>query len=226
MSSERLSHSTVELEALGEVHLQEVLGEGGRSLVYRGDWQGRQVAVKVYKPQGIEKHSRKCGDPIAQFEYERNLAFYRAPGLARFVAEPLGFSAGPDMQALIQEWLDGELYYFYQTRQGNDVSPELFQRVEEIVRMAHSATLYDLDLHAMNVMVVKEDVEAIPKLFDFNLVPWNDRRPHAWVWLMIKVGMRMPGRRDRRMLRDFHDFSRRVPGLLRYFDSQGNPIPC
>lgn len=223
MTLERLSHRTVELDALGDVRLEEVLGEGGRSVVYRGDWQGRPVAVKVFKRHGVEKHARKRDDPIARFEYERNLAFFQAPGLAGFVAEPLGFSAGPELQALIQEFLDGELYYFYHARRGGDIPPALFQGVEKMVRLAHAASLFDLDLHAMNVMVVEENGEAVPKLFDFNLVPWSERRSNPWVWLMIKAGIRKPGRRDRRMLRDFHDFSKRVPILLRYFDSEGHP---
>ncbi|GMR12277.1 MAG: hypothetical protein BMS9Abin29_0466 [Gemmatimonadota bacterium] len=218
-----MSHRTVELDALGEVRLGDVLGEGGRSVVYRGDWQGRPVAVKIFKRHGVEKHARKRDDPLARFEYERNLAFYNAPGLARFVAEPLGFSAGPEIQALIQERLDGDLYYFYHTKRGGGVPPALFRSVEEIVRLAHEANLFDLDLHAMNVMVIEEKGEAVPKLFDFNLVPWSERRANPWVWLMIKAGVRKPGRRDRRMLRDFHDFSSRVPVLLDYFDPEGNP---
>lgn len=205
------------------MHLKDVLGEGGRSVVYRGEWQGRAVAVKVFKRHGIEKHARKRDDPIARFEYERNLGFFQAPGLAGFVAEPLGFSVGPELQALIQEFLDGELYYFYHTRRRGDVPPALFRGVEEIVRLAHAAGLFDLDLHAMNVMVVEENGEAVPKLFDFNLVPWSERRSNPWVWLMIEAGIRKPGRRDRRMLRDFHDFSKRVPTLLGYFEAEGNP---
>ena len=76
----------------------------------------------MFKRHGIEKHARKRDDPIARFEYERNLGLFQAPGLAGFVA-----------------------------------------------------------------------------------------------------GIRKPGRRDRRMLRDFHDFSKRVQTLLSYFDAEGNP---
>ena len=39
----------------------------------------------------------------------------------------------------------------------------------------------------------------------------------------FEAGIRKPGRRDRRMLRDFHDFSKRVQTLLSYFDAEGNP---
>jgi serine/threonine protein kinase len=206
---------------LGEFQIVGTLGEGGRSIVYEGDWRGERVALKVYKPYGMEKHRRKHPEPLAEFEYRRNRAFFEAPGLSRYIARPIGFFHTPGVSALIQEPLDGELYYFYYQARNGVLPSELFGHIEKIVERAHAAGLFDIDLHAMNVMVVEEEGQPIPKLFDFNLVPWHERIRTPWVTLLLKSGLRNSKRRDLRMLRDFHDFSRKVPRLLRYFPSTG-----
>ncbi|MFG1691053.1 hypothetical protein ACGF5M_02655 [Gemmatimonadota bacterium] len=205
------------LHALEDVTILKVLGEGGRSLVYEGDWNGRRVALKVYKPRAREKHLRKHPLDVAEFEFRRNLAFFEAPGLARYVARPLAFLNSTAASAVVQERLDGELYYFRHQARGGRVEPQLFGHVKRMVELAHTAGLYDLDVHALNVMVVEDGGEPIPKLFDFNLVPWEERRRTPWVWLSLMTGLRSSKRRDLRMLRDFHDFSKRIPGLLQYF---------
>ena len=205
------------LHALHDVTILKTLGEGGRSLVYEGEWQGQHVALKVYKPEAREKHRRKHPLDVAEFEYRRNLAFFEAPGLARYVARPLAFLDSDEASAMVQEPLDGELYYFRHRAREERVDPELFRHVERMVELAHGAGLYDLDVHALNVMVVEEEGEPIPKLFDFNLVPWEERRWSLWVWLSLKTGLRSARRRDLRMLGDFHDFSKHIPGLLKYF---------
>ncbi len=206
------------LTRLGEAEILGRLGEGGRSTVYRAAWRGREVALKVYKASAITRHARKHGQNLAAYEYERNLAFWRAPGLARYVAEPLGFLATSGVSAFVQELLDGELYYFYYTRRGGRVEPRLFEHVERMVQLHHAADLYDVDLHAMNVMVVEEPTgEPVPRLFDFNLVPFHIRPRNPFVALLLRTGLMSKRARDLRKLREFHDFRRIQARLVGYY---------
>lgn len=205
-----LEHTT-----LGDVEVLDHLGEGGRSTVYRALWEGREIALKVYKERALERHARKHPLSLEQFEHSRNLAFYQAPGMARYVAEPLGTLVVDGVRAFRQERLDGELYYFYYKRRGGDVPPELFEHVEYMVALHHEAGLYDADLHSMNVMVVEDDDgEPIPKLFDFNLVPFHLHPPNPIVRALLKIGLMSCRSRDLRKLKSFHNFE---PKVLKYY---------
>ncbi len=209
----------LELTALGDVEIVEQLGEGGRSAVYRAHWRRREVALKVYKSSAVVRHARKHPQNLAEFEYSRNLAFYRADGMAQYVAEPLGFLATSGISVFAQEMLHGELYYFYYRERKGDVSPELYRHVERMVHLHHAAGLYDVDLHAMNVMVVEgPDGEPLPKLFDFNLIPFHVRPPNPFVGLLLRLGWMSPRARDLRKLRNFHDFRRVERKLLKFYD--------
>ena len=206
----------IELTAISDVAIAGTLGEGGRSLVHDARWRGQAVALKVYKPTAIQRHARKHAVPLAQFEHDRNLAFHSAPGLAEYVAKPLGYVSTPGVSALVQERLGGELYYFWHRRTGGD--PEVVRHVGRIVELAHEAGLFDVDLHSMNVMVVDgEGGRPWPKLFDFNLIPFNVRPPNPLIALLLATGLWDARARDLRKLRRFHDFSRVERKLLRFY---------
>lgn len=206
------------LERLAEVEVLGPLGEGGKSTVYRAAWRGREVALKVYKARAVAHHARKHGQDIAAYEHERNRAFWSAPGLARYVAEPLGYLAAAEVSAFWQELLRGELYYFYYTRRNGQVPPQLFAHVRRMVELYHAAGLYDVDLHAMNVMVVEEPSgEPVPKLFDFNLVPFHVRPRNPFVALLLRTGLMDTRARDLRKLRRFHDFRRIEAKLVGFY---------
>lgn len=205
------------LTGLGDVRIVGRLGEGGRSTVYLARWRDREVALKVYKASAIERHARKHAENLAKFEYSRNRAFHEAPGLARYVARPLGYIATEGVSAFLQEKLNGELYYFYYRARNGDMPAGLFAHVERMVHLYHKAGLYDVDLHAMNVMVVEDDGEPIPKLFDFNLIPFHIHPPNKFVGLMLRTGLIDLQARDLRKLRNFHDFSRVEAKLLKFY---------
>ncbi len=204
----------LELSAIGDIRVRGRLGEGVSCNVYDAEWRGRPVALKLYKAGAVERHARLTGTELARFEYERNRAFYDAPGLRRYVAEPLAYFTDGCVSAFVQERLDGELYYFYHRKRGGDVPVSLRRAITEIVERAHTAGLYDVDLHAGNVMVVEEDGVATPKLFDFNFIPFYIHPPNPLVWLGLKLGAIDLAWRDRRKLGAFDDF-RRVERKLR-----------
>ncbi|HUP19311.1 MAG TPA: hypothetical protein VM778_05080 [Gemmatimonadota bacterium] len=200
------------LEVLGR------LGEGRRSLVYGARWHGREAALKVYKPRAIARHARRHGLPLAEFEFRQNERYHRAPGLAPFVAEPLVRVVGPRGQAFLQERLEGQLYYFYYRERGARVPSGIFPQIERIVDLAHRAGLYDVDLHAMNVMVVTgESGEPVPRLFDFNMIPFHAREGNP-IGMLLRMGLLDRHWRDRRKLRRFHDFELVERKLLEYYE--------
>ena len=199
----------------GDVEVTDKLGEGKRSVVYRARWRGRDVSVKVYKPAAIARHARKHELPLAELEHRRNKAFFEAPGMARYVAEPLGFIVEPGFQMSLQECLDGEVYYFAKRDRAPFISPRFIDDLAELVRLSHEAGLYDIDLHAMNVMVDRQT--GGPKLFDFNQIPFTERPQNPLVGLALKLGLLGKGSRDLRKLARFNNFDRVERKLLKFY---------
>jgi SAM-dependent methyltransferase len=197
-------------------------GEGRRSIVYRARWRDREVALKVYKRTAIATHARKNPNPIAAFEYERNSQFFSAAGLDRYVAEPLAVAVTPEIQAVAQEPIDGELYYFLHRERRDEIPGGFEDHLREILRLSHEAGLYDVDLHSMNVFVAREaSGELVPKLFDFNLIPFTVRPQNPFVGWLLSAGLLSKESRDRRRLRKFHDFRHVEDRLLKFYKTDG-----
>jgi len=203
-----------------DLQITEKVGEGKRSVVYRARWRGRDVGIKVYKPAAIASHARKHKLPLAEFENLRNKAFFEARGLARYVAEPLGFVVQPGFQMSVQELVDGEVYYFAQREHAEFISPRFMEDLAELVKLSHEAQLYDIDLHAMNVMVDRE--KGTPKLFDFNQIPFTERPQNPIIGLALKLGLLGRESRDLRKLARFNNFDRVERKLLKFYTGQSN----
>ena len=196
-------------------------GEGRRSIVYRAVWQDREVALKVYKDTAIATHARKNPQPIAEFEFSRNSQFFSVPGLDRYVAQPFALAVTGKVQAIAQEPIDGELYYFHH-RRGEEVPESFAEHLQEILRLSHGAELYDVDLHSMNVLVAREDNgELVPKLFDFNLIPFTIRPQNPFVGWLLAAGLISKESRDQRRLRRFNDFRHVEDRLLKFYKLGG-----
>jgi ubiquinone/menaquinone biosynthesis C-methylase UbiE len=198
-----------------DLEVKDKLGEGKRSVVYRARWRGRDVGVKVYKPAAIARHSRKHKLPLAEFEHRRNKAFFDARGMSKYVAEPIGFIVEPGFQMSLQECLDGEVYYFAQRDHAAFISPKFMDDLAELVSLSHAADLYDIDLHAMNVMVDRQ--AGGPKLFDFNQIPFTERPQNPFVGFALRMGLLGRGSRDLRKLARFNNFERVERKLLKFY---------
>ena len=197
----------LEFSAIGDVEIGGLLGEGNLCAVYDARWRGKEVALKVYKPASIEHHYHNFGDELVEFEWNRNRELYAAPGLSTYVAEPLAYLCMPGVQAFVQEKLNGPLYYYYFLESGSRVDEKMLAHVRKIVECAHAAGIYDIDLHAGNLIVVDApDGEPIPKLFDFNWIPFYIRPPNPIVGLMLRLGLIDYRSRDLRKLDKLHDF--------------------
>ena len=204
-----------------DLQVTEKLGEGKRSMVYRAKWRGREVGLKVYKPAAMANHARKHKLPLAEFEYRRNKAFFDARGMSKYVAEPLGFIVEPGFQMSVQECVEGEVYYFAQRDHADFISPRFMEDLADIVSLSHEAQLYDIDLHAMNVMVDRQ--KGTPKLFDFNQIPFTERPQNPFVGLALKLGLLGRGSRDLRKLARFQNYERVERKLLKFYEESSTP---
>jgi hypothetical protein len=201
-----LVSSSIALAGLGELVLEGVLGEGRRCVVHAAEWRGRPVALRLHRSAAVHRHAERHATSLARFEHDRNVALHDVPGLRDHVAQPLGYIDEPGVSALIQERLEGVLYRSYWQDRRGLVDERLEGDVGRIVALAHAAGIYDLDLHAQNVMVVDRG-RPTAVLFDFNMIPWQERAPNPLVGLLLRARLLDPGLRDRRRLRRFHDIS-------------------
>lgn len=191
-----------------EVTLDGPAGEGRRSVVYRGRFGGRLVAVKVYRKAFIEKYRDRHGIDIARFEMERNRAVRRAPGLRRFTAEPLAILGGDDGHdlAFVQEFIEGiPLVELGQRERG--LPESVLEAGRTILAGAEAAGLFDLDLYYRNILLRRDDDSWIPVLHDFNLLPQHLFPPNPFLALAYLLGLRKKSHRDRRCIAQWKRFS-------------------
>ena len=87
----------------------------------------------------------------------------------------------------------------------------------ELVTLSHEAKLYDIDLHAMNVMVDRK--AGGPKLFDFNQIPFTERPQNPFIGFALRLGLLGRGSRDLRKLKRFNNFDRVERKLLKFYKS-------
>jgi hypothetical protein len=113
------------------------------------------------------------------------------------------------------------VYYFAQRDCAEIISPRFMEDLAELVSLSHEAKLYDIDLHAMNVMVDRK--AGGPKLFDFNQIPFTERPQNPLIGFALKVGLLGRGSRDNRKLAHFNDFERVERKLLKFYAKAQSP---
>ena len=184
------------------------LGEGRRSVVYQASWQGRTIALKIYRPEFVTKYRRKFGLDIARFEYDRNRAFIKVPELAPYAAKPLGTLGQNDgfSAAFLQERIEGMPLTELGMRE-RGLPEEVLEAGKRIVRLAESAGLHDLDLFYRNILVRKSRQGWTPMIHDFNLVPQHLFPPNPFLSLAYRLGIRKKSHRDYRCIRQWREFS-------------------
>lgn len=184
------------------------LGEGRRSIVYKASWQGRTVALKLYRPEFVEKYRRKYGLDIARFEHDRNRTFIDVPGLAPYAAKPIGIFGQNDgfSPGFLQEYIDGLPLTELGLREGG-LPAEVLEAGKRIVHLAESAGLHDLDLFFRNVLVRQTKEGWVPVIHDFNLVPQHLFPPNPFLRAAYLLRLRKNSHRDYRCIRQWREFS-------------------
>ncbi len=186
-----------------EIDIIQELGSGRRSQAYLAKYLDKTVAVKVYKPEYIEKYQSQYKVNIGEFEFSRNKIAFEAIALTNYVAEPYQLfrpEQGYDL-AFVQEYVDG-IWLEELMEQSRGLPETVLRAGYYIVEQAAKVGLYDLDIPPGNIRLRQNDSgEWIPKLYDFNLMPQHIRPPNPFMAIGFKLGMRSKNHRDYRSLK-------------------------
>jgi serine/threonine-protein kinase len=153
----------------GRYHLEEVIGRGGMSTVYRAtdELLGRPVAVKVLLAALLEQ------DPTYAARFEREA---RAAAALASSAVVTVFDTGVDEdggQYIVMEYIPGlSLAQMLADERPLEISEavRIAERVADALRAAHAAEILHRDIKPANVMVAQD---GTVKLLDFGIA----RRP-------------------------------------------------
>lgn len=180
-----------------EVEVLEMLGEGKRTCTYRARFEGRAAVLKVYRTSVLNRYRWRFGINLAQFEYDRNRAFWDNPALQRYTVEPLRVFGVNDnySPAFLQAWAEGISLTDFAAERG--AIPEyILAAGYQLVRTAHAEELFDLDLNVGNIKLRQLNDALTPLVYDFNLLPQNLYPPNPFRALSFKLGWRYAGYRD------------------------------
>lgn len=187
-----------------EIQLGDFLGRGRRSFSYRGVYEDKDVVIKVYRKEFIEKYQQKCSVDIAEFEFERNATLYNVDEIKPYIATPYrvfsrhsGFT-----HSFVQEYIDG-ITLRQLIAQSGRLPDEVLKAGYKIVRTAEACGIHDMDIFEENVLAIQSAGIWIPKLYDFNMLPQHISPPNMFVALGIKMGLSRKSRRDYRNLRNW-----------------------
>lgn len=201
----------MELKLPAEVQLGDLLGEGWRCIVYAATYRGESVAVKAYRADMMVKCQRRYGITRSAFEHGRATAAYGVDAIRQYIARPIALFGEGDgySHAFVQQRVEG-MRLRALIEQTGSVPPETLAALRTLVREAHAAGLYDLDLCANNICVRKTSEGWQPMLFDFNMLPLYLFARNPLTKLFFRVGLSKPWGRDLRHLRDFEDWPNRA----------------
>ena len=187
-----------------EIQIREFLGRGRRSFSYRGEYEEKDVVIKIYRKEFVEKYRRKCSVDIAEFEFERNATLYNVDEIKPYIATPYRvFSRDSGFtHSFIQEYIEG-ITLRQLIVQSGCLPDEVLKAGYKIVRAAEACGIHDMDIFEENVLAIQRAGIWMPKLYDFNMLPQHISPPNLFVALGIKMGLSRKSRRDYRNLRNW-----------------------
>lgn len=199
-----------ELRLPQALEVLDIAGEGRRSVTYRANHRGEIIALKVYRQAFIDKYRQRFKLNIAQFEFDRNQAFYAVEGLRPYAAQPIGVLGIEDQYSLcfLQEFIEGPTLVEL-AQQHHGLPQSVLDAGLIICRTAETSGLHDLDIFYKNVMMRKQEGVWLPVLHDFNLLPQHLYPRNPFLALAYLTGLRRKSHRDWRCLRGWHEFSER-----------------
>ena len=124
------------------------------------------------------------------------------PGLAPYVAAPVGYWSSPLEDFFVQQRVCGDTLGSFLRGCSARNRERFLSELRTILDRANDAGLYDLDLHPGNLLVQRQaDGSGRPILFDFNKVPYHQQPPNRLCRWLVAMGLIGPRSRDRRLWR-------------------------
>ena len=191
-----------------ELEPLEVAGQGNRSITFRAIYRGDIVAMKVYRPDVIERYKKKHKVNIAVYEMSLNRVFRKIPELLPFTAKPLAVMGhdGKSTLMFLQEFIDG--VFIKELAERNKGLPDsVLEAGETIVRNAEMNDLHDLGLGIDTAMVRKQSGVWFPALHDFNQVPKADTSSNSFFSRAFKGGSEKKAKADYQSLAEWRSYS-------------------
>lgn len=181
----------------------ELLAAGRRCKVTRLSGAGSpDLVVKQFTPVSVVRHARHHPVPLARFEFQRSGELRSSPDLAYCVARPIAWSTVDGRHLFVQERARGVLLRDFATTASAEERLAVVLELERIVRRAHAAGFFDLDLHTRNVMVRRDSNRELRlTLFDFSRIPYHERPPNRLAAWLVRAGLISPPDRDHRLMR-------------------------
>jgi len=197
-----------ELKLPRTLELLDIAGQGRRSITYRANYHGEVIALKAYRQAFIDKYRQRFKLNIAQFEFERNQAFYNVEKLRPYAARPIAVLGIEDQYSLcfLQEFLSGPTLVEL-ARQNHGLPQSVLDAGQLICQAAEASGLHDLDIFYKNVMMRKQKGVWLPVLHDFNLLPQYLYPRNPFLALAYFTGLRKKSHRDWRCLKGWQDYS-------------------
>jgi hypothetical protein len=196
------AHPTLAGTRFADVELDEIVGVGRRCVAYSARRHDQALVLKSYHPQATARHAVRTGGSLARYEYERNAALHRIPGLASSIAAPVAYWSSPREEFFLQQRVAGETLDSFLRNCSARHHERLLSELRTVLDCAHGVGLYDLDLHPGNVLVQRRtDGSGRPLLFDFNKVPYHQQPPNRLCGWLVALGLLGPRSRDRRLWR-------------------------
>ena len=193
-----------ELTLPEEIQVVEFMGRGRRSFSYKGRYDNQDVIIKVYRQEFVEKYKCNHNIDIAEFEFQRNSKLYNIDAIRPYIAQPFKYYPieSEYTHSFIQQYVDGITLKQLISQLGY-LPNEVLNIGYKIVRFAESEGIHDLDISVGNILVVKNNEDWMPKLYDFNLLPQHMSAPNPLMAFCFKVGLRRKSHRDYRSLKNW-----------------------
>lgn len=155
----------------------EVAGEGSCSITFRANYRGDVLAMKVYRPESVERFKKKYKQNIAVYEMSRNRKFRKISELLPFTAKPIAVMGhdGKSTLLFLQEFVDG-ISVKELAERNKGLPDSVLEAGETIVRVAEMNELYDLGLSLDSAYARKNAGVWTPVLHDFNQPPQAEKQ--------------------------------------------------
>ena len=187
-----------------DIKVLSFLGRGRRLFSYKGIYENKDVVIKIYRKEFVEKYKEKCDLDIARFEFERNSILYNIESIQPYIAAPLkvfpvdsGFT-----HSFVQELIDGITLKQLIAKLGY-LPEEVLKAGYKIVQTAEASGVHDLDISVGNILVINQDGAWIPRIYDFNMLPQHMNPPNPFMALGFTIGLRKKSHRDYRSLKNW-----------------------